>query len=85
MNTNRSTPPFTTQPTAGKLSARALIFVAVFALACGEALAQEQETTQHQHGDDISARYTITARGEVAVEGTGELVRYERLARRNAQ
>src|SRR5438067_56752 len=55
MNTNRSTPPFTTQPSAGKLSASALIFVAVFALACGEALAQEQDTSKQKHGDDLSA------------------------------
>jgi acyl-coenzyme A thioesterase PaaI-like protein len=33
-------------------------------------------------GDTITARYTITARGEVAVDGTAELTRYERLARR---
>jgi acyl-coenzyme A thioesterase PaaI-like protein len=33
-------------------------------------------------GDNITARYKITVRGEVAVEGTAELVRYERLAPR---
>jgi acyl-coenzyme A thioesterase PaaI-like protein len=34
-------------------------------------------------GDAITARYTISARGEVAVEGTAELVRYDRLAGRD--
>jgi hypothetical protein len=33
-------------------------------------------------GDAFQARFTITARDEVAVEGTGELVPFERLARR---
>jgi acyl-coenzyme A thioesterase PaaI-like protein len=32
--------------------------------------------------DSLQARFTITARDEIAVEGTGELVLYERLARR---
>ena len=32
-------------------------------------------------GDTITARYEIAAHGEVAVTGTAELVRYERLAR----
>ena len=32
--------------------------------------------------DSFQARFTITARDEVAVEGTGELVPFERLARR---
>lgn len=31
-------------------------------------------------GDSFQGRFTITARGEVAVEGTGELVPFERLA-----
>jgi uncharacterized protein (TIGR00369 family) len=35
-------------------------------------------------GDNISARFTITSRDVVAVEGTAELVPFERLARRNA-
>jgi acyl-coenzyme A thioesterase PaaI-like protein len=34
-------------------------------------------------GDDFRARFTITARGKVAVEGTADLVPYERLARRD--
>ena len=33
--------------------------------------------------DNITARYTISARGEVAVEGTAELVPMERLAERH--
>jgi len=33
--------------------------------------------------DNITARFTITARGEVAVDGTAELVPMERLAERN--
>ena len=33
-------------------------------------------------GDSLEARFTITARDEVAVEGRGELVLYERLAQR---
>ena len=33
-------------------------------------------------GDSFQARFTITARDEFAVEGTGELVPFERLARR---
>jgi acyl-coenzyme A thioesterase PaaI-like protein len=33
-------------------------------------------------GDSLQARFAITARDEVAVEGTGELVAFERLARR---
>jgi acyl-coenzyme A thioesterase PaaI-like protein len=36
-------------------------------------------------GDAITARYTISAQGEVAVEGTAELVRYDRLAGRDPQ
>jgi hypothetical protein len=35
--------------------------------------------------DALEARFTITARGEVAVEGTGELVPFERLERRTNQ
>lgn len=35
-------------------------------------------------GDNFRARFTITARGEVAVEGTAELVPFERLARRDS-
>jgi len=34
-------------------------------------------------GDDMSARYTITSRDVVAVEGTAVLVPYDRLARRH--
>ena len=34
-------------------------------------------------GDDFEARFTITARGKVAVRGTAVLVTYERLARRD--
>lgn len=34
-------------------------------------------------GDDFRARFTITARGKVAVEGTAGIVHYERLARRD--
>ena len=34
-------------------------------------------------GDDFRARFTITARGKVAVEGTADMVHYERLARRD--
>lgn len=34
-------------------------------------------------GDDFRARFTITARGNVAVEGTADMVHYERLARRD--
>jgi acyl-coenzyme A thioesterase PaaI-like protein len=33
--------------------------------------------------DNITARYTIKAGGEIAVEGTAELVTFERLAERN--
>jgi acyl-CoA thioesterase FadM len=33
--------------------------------------------------DGFRARFTITARGKVAVEGTAELVHFERLARRD--
>ena len=33
-------------------------------------------------GDSFQARFTITARNEIAVEGTGELVPFERLAPR---
>ncbi len=33
-------------------------------------------------GDSYQARFTVVARGEVAVEGTAELVPYERLAKR---
>ena len=33
-------------------------------------------------GDSFQARFTITARNEIAVEGTGELVPFERLAQR---
>jgi len=54
MKTNRSAQPFNTSAIAGKLSTRTLIFVAVFALACGEALAQAQESSK-PHGEELSA------------------------------
>ena len=34
-------------------------------------------------GEDFRARFTITVRGKVAVEGTADIVHYERLARRD--
>ena len=34
-------------------------------------------------GDDFVARFTLTVRGKVAVQGTAEIVHYERLARRD--
>src|ERR1700753_1350542 len=57
MKTNRSAQPFNTSATAGKLSTRTLIFVAVFALACGAALAQAQQTADasQEHGENLSA------------------------------
>ena len=36
-------------------------------------------------GDSLRARFTVTARDEVAVEGTGELVTFERLEERAAR
>jgi hypothetical protein len=54
MKTNRSAQTFTSPTTARKFSTRTLIFFAVFALACGEALAQSQESAR-QHGEDLSA------------------------------
>jgi acyl-coenzyme A thioesterase PaaI-like protein len=36
-------------------------------------------------GDSLRARFTVTARDEVAVEGTGELVTFERLEERTAE
>jgi acyl-coenzyme A thioesterase PaaI-like protein len=36
-------------------------------------------------GDSLQARFTISARDEVAVEGTGELVTFERLEERTAE
>lgn len=53
MKTFRSTQTFA--PTVvGKLSTQTLIFVAVFALACGEALAQQQDSAK-QHGEELNA------------------------------
>jgi hypothetical protein len=54
MKTYRSAQTFA--PTVvGKLSTQTLIFVAVFALACGEALAQGQQDSAKQHGEELNA------------------------------
>jgi hypothetical protein len=52
MNSNRNAHPFHTPPMAGQLSARAFVLVAILALACGEALAQEQQEAAKQQHDD---------------------------------
>jgi len=55
MNTNRSAQVFKSRTPAGGLSSRALLVVALFALACGEALAQEAAAQKQQTDGPPSA------------------------------
>lgn len=52
MNSKIGTQVFKAQPAASLLSARALVVVAIVALACGEALGQEAEKQQQQQRQD---------------------------------
>jgi hypothetical protein len=52
METNRSAKLSTRPSQAGRLSARTLIILALVALACGEALAQEPSAAQQQQRDE---------------------------------
>jgi hypothetical protein len=53
MNTKTGTQVLSAQPSARRLSARALVLVALVALACGEAFGQDSDTKKQQ--DDVSA------------------------------
>ncbi|HZT58132.1 MAG TPA: hypothetical protein VFA21_05830 [Pyrinomonadaceae bacterium] len=55
MKTKRVAQQYRSAALAGRISTRTLIFIAVFALACGEALAQEQQDSAKQHGEELAA------------------------------